>query len=139
MFPDDADVSENMGKFLDHSLPTLEGMEATAINRAAMVLKRIGPRWLFERIWRPYVARMLAQKEICKCPLTTISQIIADQVYLQVSVSSLKARCRMASCLHRLTELQRPVDANRSHTKQMDRCKHFWDRILAWHCRGLQG
>ena len=84
MFPDDADVSENMGKFLDHSLPTLEGMEETAINRAAMVLKRIGPRWLFERIWRPYVASMLAQKEICTCPLTTISQIIADQVYLQV-------------------------------------------------------
>ena len=87
MYPDNADVSENMGRFLDHSLPTLEGMEATAINRAAMVLKRIGPRWLFERIWRPYVARMLAQKEIFTCPLTTISQIIADQVYLQVSAS----------------------------------------------------
>lgn len=80
MFPDDGDVSDSMGIFLDHALSDLEGIETTAVNRAAMLVKRYGPRWLFERLWRPVVARMLEKKETFTCPLTTVSQIIADQV-----------------------------------------------------------
>ena len=80
MFPDDRDVSDNMGIFLDNALPTLEGIEKTIGNRAAMMLKRSGPRWLFNTLWRPIVAKMLQKKSVSTCPLTTVSQIIADQV-----------------------------------------------------------
>ncbi len=81
MFPDDRDVSDNMGIFLDNALPTLEGIEKTIGNRAAMVLKRLGPQWLYNSLWRPIVAKMLQKKIISTCPLTTVSHIIAAQVY----------------------------------------------------------
>ncbi len=85
MFPDDRDVSDNMGTFLDHALPTLEGIDKTLGNRAAGVLKRAGPRWLFNALWRPVVANMLSKKEICTCRLMTISHIIAEQVDSRLS------------------------------------------------------
>ena len=80
MFPDDGDVSNNMEIFLDHALPTLEGIDKTIGNRAAGLLKRAGPRWLFNALWRPVVANMLRKKEICTCRLATISQIMTEQV-----------------------------------------------------------
>ena len=83
MFPDDSDVSENMGIFLDRALPTLEGMEASTLNRAASTLKRLGPQWVFNALWRPIVANMLKRKETFTCPLMTVSQIIVDQVNCQ--------------------------------------------------------
>lgn len=86
MFPDDRDVSDNMGIFLDHALPTLEGIDKTLGNRAAGVLKRAGPRWLFNALWRPIVANMLSKKEICTCRLVTISHIIAGQVDSRLSL-----------------------------------------------------
>ena len=84
MFPDDGDVSDNMGIFLDHALPTLEGIDKTLGNRAAQVLKRAGPRWLFNALWRPVVANMLRKRAICPCRLMTISQIMAKQVHIKV-------------------------------------------------------
>lgn len=83
MFPSDSDVSDNMGIFLNHAMPTLEGIDKTIGNRAARVLKRRGPRWLFNALWRPFVANMLSKTETCTCRLVTISHIIADQVHSQ--------------------------------------------------------
>ena len=96
MFPDDSDVSENMGIFLDRALPTLEGMEASTLNRAASTLKRLGPRWVFNALWRPIVANMLKRKETFTCPLMTVSDIIVDQVkrqYFPMSKENVHLAC----------------------------------------------
>lgn len=80
MKPDADEVKDAMQVFLDLSLPDLEGMEQSLLNRVGSAARRWGPKWATDLLLRAVVNRMLAQKAQYACPLTDVSTIIRSQV-----------------------------------------------------------
>ncbi|KAK9917786.1 hypothetical protein WJX75_008210 [Coccomyxa subellipsoidea] len=79
MYPDASEVSDAMRIFLDRSLPTLEGMDLSLVNKVGSLAARKAPKWLIDPLARLAVSQMLAQKKEYSCQLTTVSNIIKTQ------------------------------------------------------------
>lgn len=80
MYPDASEVSDAMHILLDRSLPTLEGMDLSLLNKVGSLAARKAPKWLIDPLARLAVSQMLAQKKEYSCQLTTVSNIIKTQV-----------------------------------------------------------
>ena len=80
MLPDSQEVSEAMELYLDNALASMEGLDRTALARAGSLVKRVAPSWLSRALTRAFVGRMLAQQRQYRCPLTTVSAVMAQEV-----------------------------------------------------------
>ncbi len=80
MLPDSREVSEAMEVYLDNALGTLEGVDRTALAQIGSAVKRVAPPWLSRALTRAFVGRMLAAREHYRCPLTTLSAVMAQEV-----------------------------------------------------------
>lgn len=86
MNPDGDEVKEAMQVFLDSSLPELEGMEQSLLNKLGSAARKWGPKWAIDVLLKLVVSRMLAQKRQYTCPLTDVSTIIRSEVSNKLKV-----------------------------------------------------